>query len=81
MIALVRESSARWRRMSTPRDSRVNQATCFPVSTAAWPRASQECLAGAGGAADDQGFSWRPIHSRVRGASWAGGGIGHNQRG
>ena len=40
-MALVTVSSARWRRTSTPRASRVNQATCSPVSTACWPRASR----------------------------------------
>ena len=37
--ARVTLSSARWRRTSTPRDSRLNQATRRPASTAVRPKA------------------------------------------
>ena len=40
LIALLTVSSARCRRISPPRSSRVNQATCRPCSTASCPSAS-----------------------------------------
>src|SRR5713101_6810296 len=40
--ALVTESSARWRRTSTPSSSRLNQATLSPASTASCPSPSRK---------------------------------------
>jgi hypothetical protein len=41
-IALLIESSARWRRTSAPSSSMLNQATVRPVSIASCPSASQK---------------------------------------
>ncbi len=38
------ESLAQWRRTSTPRDSKLNQATLRPASTAEWSRASRKIV-------------------------------------
>ena len=56
----------------TPRASRVNQATCFPASTAAWPRASTRNVLPVPASKQTTRFSARPIHSRVRSAAWVG---------
>ena len=73
-MALVTESSARCRRISTPSCSRVNQATCLPASTAAWPRASSRNVLPVPDGPQTTRFSCRPIHSRVRSAAWVGAG-------
>ena len=75
VIALVTESSARWRRTRTPRASRVNQATWRPASTAAWPSASSRNVLPVPAGPQTTRFSARPIHSRVRSAAWVGAGI------
>ena len=74
-MALVTESSARCRRISTPSCWRVNQATCFPVSTAAWPRASSRNVLPVPEGPQTTRFSCRPIHSSVRSAAWVGAGM------
>jgi hypothetical protein len=49
-MALLTVSSARCRRSSTPRSSRVNQATFGPAPTACWPSASSRNVLGPRGA-------------------------------
>ena len=74
-MALVTESSARWARTKTPSCSRVNQATCWPAWTAAWPRASSRNVLPVPEGPQTTRFSCRPIHSTVRSAAWVGAGI------
>ena len=73
-MALVTESSARWRRTRAPSCSRVNQATFLPGSTAAWPRASSRNVLPVPDGPQTTRFSCRVIHSRVRSACWVGAG-------
>ena len=74
--ALVTVSSARWRRTSTPRSSRANQATLMPASTAVWPRASKKKVLPVPDGPHTTRFSRRRTHSRVRRALLGGGGDG-----
>ena len=74
-MALVTVSSARCRRIRTPRSSRVNQATCKPCSTACWPRASSRNVLPVPDGPQTTRFSLRCTHSRVRSACWVGAGI------
>ena len=73
--ALVTVSSARWRRTSTPRSSRANQATLRPASTQSWPSASRKNVLPVPDGPHTTRFSRRRTHSRVRRADWVGAGI------
>src|SRR5674476_1318011 len=74
-MALVTVSSARCRRRSTPRSSRVNHATRSTCSTACCPRASSRNVLPVPDGPHTTRFSRRWTHSRVPSACWVGAGI------
>ena len=76
LIALLTESSARWRRINVASDSSVCQATVLPSSIAACPKASARWLLPVPDGPQMQRFSARAIHSSVRSACCVAAGIG-----
>jgi hypothetical protein len=79
-IALLTESSARWRRSSCASVSSVCHATVLPLSIARWPSASTKWLLPVPLGPQTHNTSARSIHSRVLSACWALVGIAERSR-